>query len=123
MQAGHRRRRPAALDRNRCIRSVAGVRVQLEGRLVARKAAKAELQDRCTVEVYRRSDAGPCKRMELSLRMLEQGGCSRALWGDEEERDDLVDVANWELDESRQLLYRHELQWHQGMQIKIKPWH
>ena len=55
--------------------------VQFEGGLVGRTAAKYELEDRCTVEVYSRSDDGPLGEMHLSFDTLIGGGLLARLLG------------------------------------------
>ena len=62
--------------------------VQFEGGLVGRTAKKNELEDRCVVEVYSRSDDGPLGTRSLTFGTLigGGGGCWRTHWGDEQIR-------------------------------------
>ena len=82
--------------------------VQFEGGLVGRTAAKYELKDRCTVEVYSRSDDGPLGTRSLSFDTLigGGGGCWRAYWEDEAIRSEAARKQNRELKVSREIAWR-----------------
>ena len=86
--------------------------VQFEGGLVWRAAKKYELEDRCIVEVYSRSDDGPLGRRSLSFGTLIGGGCWRAYWDDEEVRNEAARKQSRELKEKRELAWRHEPHYH-----------
>ena len=80
--------------------------VQFEGGLVWREAAKYELEDRCTLEVYARSDDGPLGRRSLSFGTLI-GGCWRTYWEDEEVRKEKERKQNRELNKRREIAWQH----------------
>ena len=80
--------------------------VQFEGGLVGRTAARNEREDRCTVEVYSRSDDGPLGTRSLSFGTLIGGGCWRAYWDGEAIRSEEVRKQNRELKESREIAWR-----------------
>ncbi|MDD9990793.1 MAG: AAA family ATPase [Rhodospirillales bacterium] len=80
--------------------------VQFEGGLVWREAAKYELEDRCTLEVYSRSDDGPLGRRSLSFGTLI-GGCWRTYWEDEEVRKEKERKQNRELNRRREIAWQH----------------
>ena len=85
--------------------------VRFTGGLVARTAERAELEDRCVVEVHARSDDGPLGRRTRPLGALVGGGCARAWWEDEETRRQKADAQKWELRESRAILLRPGPHW------------
>ena len=91
--------------------------VQFEGALVGRTAAKSELEDRCIVEVYSRSDDGLLGRRSLSLGMLIEGGggCWRAYWEDEAMRSEKAREQIRKLNESRAIL------WRPGPYLSMRP--
>ena len=80
--------------------------VQFEGGLVGRTAARKEREDRCTVEVYSRSDDGPLGTRSLSFGTLIGGGCWRTYWDGEAIRSEEVRKQNRELKESREIAWR-----------------
>ncbi len=82
--------------------------VQFEGMLVERTVEKIHWNDRCTVEVRRRSDGGPCETRTMSFAELTGRGCWRSLWDDETERLARRRVHGKELSEERRRLYRIE---------------
>ena len=85
--------------------------VQFEGGLVERTAARSELEDRCIVEVYSRSDDGLLGKRSLSFGMLVGGGCWRAYWHDEGKREEKAREQGRELKESREFSWRPERYW------------
>ena len=85
--------------------------VRFTGGLVERTAERTELEDRCVVEVWSRSDDGPPGRRIRPLGTLVGGGCSRAWWEDEETRRQKADGQKWELRESRAILLRPGPHW------------
>ena len=89
--------------------------MQFEGGLVGRTAEKYELDDRCIVEVYSRSDGGPLGEMKLSFGTLIGGGCWRAYWEDEAMRSEEARKQNRELKESREIAWRH------GPSLSMRP--
>ena len=85
--------------------------VRFTGGLVSRTAEVTELEDRCVVEVWSRSDDGPLGRRTRTLGTLVGGGCARAWWEDEETRRQRADGQKWELRESRAILLRPGPHW------------
>ena len=87
--------------------------VQFEGGLVGRTAKKNELEDRCVVEVYSRSDDGPLGTRSLTFGTLigGGGGCWRTHWGDEQIRRDKARDQVRELSESREIAWRSGPHW------------
>lgn len=82
--------------------------VQFDGMLVERTVEKIHWDDRCTVEVRRRSDGGSCETRTMSFAELTGRGCWRSIWDDEAERQARRRVQNRELKEEWQKLYRNE---------------
>ena len=94
--------------------------VRFEAELVGREAARDERDDRCTVEITRRSDEGVCGPAGVSFSMLLGSGCSRPLWDDEEERRREAEEQWKELQKQREALqeqYQREL--HQSMRMRM----
>ena len=81
--------------------------VQFEGGLVRRAAKRYELEDRCIVEVYARSDDGPLGRKSLPLGTLIGGCCWRTHWDDEAVRSEKAREQSRELKKSREIAWRH----------------
>lgn len=81
--------------------------VQFEGGLVWRASAKYELEDRCIVEVFARSDDGPLGRRSLSFGTLIGGGCWRTYWEDEDVRTEKKRKQNRELNKRREIAWQH----------------
>ena len=95
--------------------------VLFEAELVARKAALDERDDRCTVEIIRRSDEGLCGTAHVTFSMLAGSGCSRPFWDDEEERQ-LEAEAQWrELQQERQALHEQlQREVHQSLSMSLR---
>ena len=85
--------------------------VRFTGGLVSRTAELTELEDRCVVEIFSRSDDGPLGRRTRTLGTLVGGGGARAWWEDEETRRQRADGQKWELKESRAILLRPGPHW------------
>ena len=83
--------------------------VRFEGELVGRQAARDERDDRCTVEIIRRSDEGLCGTAQLGFSMLAGSGCSRPFWDDEEERKREAEEQWKELQKQREALQEQYL--------------
>ena len=94
--------------------------VRFEAELVGREAARDERDDRCTVEITRRSDEGVCGTAGVSFSMLAGSGCSRPLWDDEEERRREAEERWKELQKQREALQEQHLrELHQAMRMSM----
>ncbi len=83
--------------------------VHVEAELVERRAALLPDADTCVLRETARSDGRPCGERTLPLARLTVGGCLRATWGREEEREAEALVQGRSLGEERQELWREEL--------------
>ena len=83
--------------------------VHVEAELVDRRAALLPDADTCVLRETARSDGRPCTERYLPLARLTVGGCLRATWGQEEEREARALVQGRSLGEERQELWREEL--------------
>ena len=85
-----------------------GREVRFEAALAGREAALDERDDRCAVEIIRRSDGGICGTAHPSFSMLAGGGCTRPFWDDEEERRREAEEQWRELQRERQALVEQQ---------------
>ena len=83
--------------------------VHVEAELVERRAALLPDADTCVLRETARSDDRPCTERCLPLARLTVGGCLRATWAREEEREARALVQGRVLGEERQELWRQEL--------------
>ena len=83
--------------------------VHVEAELVARRAALLPDADVCVLRETARSDDRPCGERYLPLARLTMGGCLRASWIGEEDREAEALVQGRGLGEERQELWRQEL--------------
>ena len=83
--------------------------VHVEAELLDRRAALLPDADTCVLRETARSDGRPCTERTLPLARLTVGGCLRATWGREEEREAWALVLGRSLGEERQELWREEL--------------
>ena len=83
--------------------------VHVEAELVDRRAALLPDADTCVLRETARSDGRPCTERSLPLARLTVGGCLRATWGREEEREARALVQGRTLGQKRQELWREEL--------------
>ena len=88
--------------------------------LVARTAGRTEPEDLCTLETRWRSDGGPAGRFTVRLDLLTVGGCTRAVWDDEEARRGAAEEQAWELAQERQALFERTAvrERHQSMRMR-----
>ncbi len=83
--------------------------VHVEAELLERRAALLPDADTCVLRETARSDGRPCRERTLPLARLTVGGCLRATWAREEEREAEALVQGRVLGEERQELWREEL--------------
>ena len=83
--------------------------VHVEAELVKRHAALLPDADICVLRETARSDDRPCGERTLPLARLTAGGCLRAAWLREEDREAEALVQGRSLGEERQELWREEL--------------
>ena len=83
--------------------------VHVEAELLERRAALLPDADTCVLRETARSDGRPCTERCLPLARLTVGGCLRATWAREEEREAEALVQGRSLGEERQELWREEL--------------
>ncbi len=83
--------------------------VHVEAELVKRRAALLPDADICVLRETARSDDRPCGERTLPLARLTAGGCLRAAWLREEDREARALVEGRSLGEERQELWREEL--------------
>ena len=83
--------------------------VHVEAELLERRAALLPDADTCVLRETARSDGRPCTERTLPLARLTVGGCLRATWAREEEREARALVQGRSLGEERQELWREEL--------------
>ena len=83
--------------------------VHVEAELLDRRAALLPAADVCVLRETARSDDLPCRERFLPLARLTAGGCLRASWIREEEREAVALVQGRSLGEERQELWREEL--------------
>ena len=83
--------------------------VHVEAELVKRHAALLPDADVCVLHETARSDDRPCGERTLPLARLTAGGCLRAAWLREEDREAEALVQGRSLGEERQELWREEL--------------
>ena len=95
--------------------------VHVEAELLERRAALLPDADTCVLRETARSDGRPCTERTLPLARLTVGGCLRATWGREEEREAWALVLGRSLGEERQELWREELDigrsWYWSMRL------
>ena len=94
--------------------------VRFEGAFIERTAGRTAKDDRCTVDVRRRSDGGPCGEMEFLLGTLMAGGCARMFTDDEGERMQREEKRKWQLDRDRKAVLKQELQQKQRQKQRQK---
>ena len=82
--------------------------VRFEAELAGREAALDERDDRCAMEIIRRSDEGVCGTAHLTFSMLAGSGCTRPFWDDEEERRREAEEQWRELQQERQALLEQQ---------------
>ena len=100
---------PGPLGDDRAARPGRQAVVHVEAELLDRRAALLPAADICVLRETARSDDRPCRERFLPLARLTAGGCLRASWIREEEREAVALVQGRSLGEERQELWREEL--------------
>jgi len=83
--------------------------VHFEGRLLVRTVAETARDDRCLVEVFRRSDGRPPGERVIFVDQITGRGCRRAFAVDEEERLVEARIETLRIDRERRLLHERSL--------------
>ncbi len=95
--------------------------VHVEAELLDRRAALLPDADICVLRETARSDDRPCGERYLPLAKLTMGGCLRATWVQEEDREAEALVQGRSLGEERQELWREELDMGQYWVMRLSP--
>ena len=95
--------------------------VHVEAELLERRAALLPDADVCVLRETARSDDRPCGERYLPLARLTMGGCLRASWVREEDREAEALVQGRSLGEERQELWRQELNMGRYWVMRLTP--